>query len=564
MSVSNENTPLLSGDNNTPNTIEDAIKQPKSSRSFYHTLLKTGLGRALLAVLAVVVGMLFLTYLIGPFDLKDQLASVPKVSLNEFSVDRLTDDGLNIKVAGEVIADYSDVNGTLRRGLVRTLGGWLRTVEVRNSTLDIFFEDEDWKEGDHPNNETEARTVRASIPPMTVDIKQGHNTSFDIVTTLSDFGSSDVIESIVDRLIHAEEVKFVGRANITAGKFGLFVGPIPLAIKESINKPEGDDDDDDDNDDGSKSFFGYNISDINVTPKPDSKEVLAVGFSAFLENGYDISMSLPPLLWEVSIEGCESMVPIVDGVTNAIDVKPFTTVNVSVDSNVGEISRDLLQHCLNDNKSPLDRFIHKYLSGSPTSLSVAGKLSGYLMPKWLEELLQHVSIKLDFQSPGQKEDLIESISFQNLKLELPESKNPLVKPKGPPRISAIVSATCRSPSKIIIANDVKAGITNARGVSGFFSEDKEFARVMLEDWVPCMTRREENTNDVFIVDFALDSVPLDITDQTVFGKVLQTILVNGQAPVRIEALADAELRTPIGEFVLTEIPAKGDTVIKQA
>lgn len=560
MSISNENTPLLSGDNNTRNTAEDAPKQSKSPRSFYHTLLKTGLGRTLLAVLAVVFGMLFLTYLIGPFDLKDQLASVPKVSLNEFSVDRLTDDGLNIKVAGQVIADYSDVNGTLRRGLVKTIGGWLKTVEVRNSTLDIFFEDEDWKEGDHPKNETDARTVRATIPPMTVDIKQGHNTSFDIVTTLSDFGSSDVIESIVDRLIHAQEVKFVGRANITAGKFGLFVGPIPLAIKESINKPEDDDDDDDD---GSKSFFGYNISDINVTPKSGSKDSLAVGFSAFVENSYDISMSLPPLLWEVSIEGCDSMVPVVDGVTNAIDVKPFTAVNVSVDSNVGEIPKDLLKHCSNDNKSPLDRFIHKYLSGSPTSLLVAGKLSGYLMPKWLEELLQHVSIKLNFKSPGQKEDLIESVSFQNLKLELPESKNPLVKPKGPPRISAIVSATCRAPSKIIIADDVKAGITNARGVSGFFSEDKEFARVILEDWVPCMTRREENTSDMFIVDFALDSVPLDITDQAVFGKVIQTILVNGQAPIRIEAIADAELRTPIGEFVLTEIPAKGDTVIKQ-
>jgi hypothetical protein len=498
-----------------------------------------GVGAKTVAVLVLMCLFLFGLHLLRLSDLQEEIARSSKINIEQIELDSFTDDGVRVRVMGYTHMDYGEVQGSARSSFVKGAADMVRMVDVGIISVQLFL---DRGEDSDPRYDRAANT---SVPAMVVDIRSGHNTSFDFVTTLSDFGSPLVMSTIVEKILANGEMRFKAVAQIPVQKWGFELTVATVALDEVLNPPH----------DGNGQM-NFDVGDIYITPNSN----IGLDISTKLTAAYDLGVALviPALNWNLEVQGCgesddeADMILVSEGRTSSLELVPHSLMSISVTTSLSELPISLTRSCDNSTRSPLDSFITRYLSGHPNRVIIEGSESQEDdIPPWLAGLVRSVHFGFVFDGKRDGDDLIDDLEFRDFKLQLRQI----------PRASANVRVKIRLPELIDIDDTVPLEVSYTRGIADLFSDGELFAHLDIDQWIPCTTSPGDE-KDTYFIQFALDAVPVQVTDQSVFGRVMREVIIAGSSPIRVEAVVDAQLDTPLGEFVLSGLPAAGNTVLR--
>ncbi|KAA8917342.1 hypothetical protein TRICI_000497 [Trichomonascus ciferrii] len=489
--------------------------------------------------LGVVLALLFLMVtLLRVDELQEEITKVPQVKIEGVSLAGMTTEGLDVRIRGQNTMDYSIVKGSVRSRVVKLGARIVNKLKISDrSRVKVYFENAD---------DEYLRAVNAQIPPIDVNISPGEATDFDFVTKLYNFGSPYLMGSIAEQLLSKEPLKFRGIGQVALSKGFLNLGVFPVEIDEIVASPGGKDDSGD---------MRLKIGGLNLQNRDKALDI-----STYVEADYNypVEAEIPELNWNVNIPGCndgESLM-ICRGQTAKTQLIPYSSVNVSVLSNLRTVSEKLKTPCAVGKKSPLDRFISRYFEGKGNNIVITGAdHQPEHVPEWLGNTLQGIEFTFEFGGKNKDDEIIKDIAFRDFRLHMFQSNQN-------PRVSAVVTVTIQTPEQIAIGSDVPLSVLNAKGLANLFSKQhQKFAEINIPDWVKCTTTvKDDNT---YLVEFAIKSSPVNVTNEAVFSTVMRQVVFSGSAPVRIESLIDAQVHTPVGIFELTEISANGNTEIKR-
>lgn len=501
---------------------------------------------------------------------------IQKVQFEEF-----TNDGVTLRVRGELRINYTLIDhDSYRSWFLRTGAYPIHTLLIKNSTSVVSFKnDKDQKAGAGGKGESQYKhAVTALLPDMTINIRHNETTKFDIITNLTDFGSPGLLASIVKRILTEEEIDFEYKTALPIYK-GIFpLGTWPFVIRGAVNPgPE----------------LGvipdqFNLDDFTINPVPQGYHGLSVAAMISAFYNFSISAILPELRWKVFIPGCneDEFLYVTDAFNLPIHLKPFEVNELGVYAMVKKLSSELNVQCPGSNHTAIDQFAQQYLSGALTKIKVQGSWHQPPgVPWWMTPILPLIELQIPIRGQKTDDKLIRELELSNFKITLPARKNPFEKPSGLPKLSAHIQATVVPPPMINMTEDVDLSVKQARGTAELFSSKGEsFATVDIPDWLPCVTttkmvdrdpplnggdlgsmiqkKSSNNKTLAYVVEFSLNGVPMNITDESVFSEVARQVIVTGSAPITLHAIVDADLSTPVGGFVFSDISIEGNTVIR--
>lgn len=509
------------------------------------------LGGVLISVLLMISSLLLFFRGMRLWQLKEELSQSAKLALSTFSLGSIYDEGVEVTINGSVIMDYSPVQGTYRQRVVTTVANWLHNVQVDNSTVAIYLVDTNEKQLDRQL----IRAVNASVPPLDINIRPGQETNLSFTAYLHDFASPPAMGTIVQKLLSSDSIMFAGTTDVVVRKAGIGIGPLAVKIEQTLENKY-------------LQFPQFNIFDISLNQADDNQSIeVSARASAFYE--YPIRLDVPGTKWEVGIDGCRisnthDSVPIAQAITTGISLVPKSVVEAGVTSVMTRFSTRLLEPCTLDGKSPLDHFVDHYLRGATNCIHIKGsETQSEVVFSWLADLLTGIALELPFVGKAETDELLRKIQFKNVRLDVPSLfRNPITDS----RFNADVRVTAQPPDAINISRGMFLEASRVRGVAVLVYEQEEFAQTAIEDWIPCDTSAGDPDDDEerggYNIDFSVESAPLNVTDQNVFGKVVRQMLFKEEAPVHVNSTVDVEVNCAIGRFTLSGIVIEGDTDLK--
>ncbi|KAK9491316.1 hypothetical protein V1508DRAFT_212864 [Lipomyces doorenjongii] len=304
----------------------------------------------------------------------------------------------------------------------------------------------------------------------------------------------------------------------------------------------------------------FTVSEFKFSEIP-GKEGIQVRVAATARNPYPVHVNLPGLDWIVEAAACEprQIVSLAVAHSESLLVRPKDVVDLKVTSQVASIPRPFTQPCPKDksDSSSMDRYLQQYLAGEKITVYVRGKPSQNIpnFPSWVADLLEVVSIPVPV--PGRKSEdggtdkMVKSFGLSRVKVAMP----PRGDTPGLPRLSALVNAVIELPKEL----DFTIAINNLRGWSDMYYQGDKFGVLVISEWTPAQSFY---TPEGYIqVVSEISDVPIEITDQAVFKKIVQKMFFGGEANVDMRGTIDVALDMPVGEFAIRNIPVKGSVAL---
>ncbi|KAA6410109.1 MAG: pre-rRNA processing [Lasallia pustulata] len=464
----------------------------------------------------------------------------------DLSIDSFTPTGVRARIKGNFTLDGSRVHKKPVRDLGRA-GTWIaRAVESRTSKVKVYLPEYD-----------DLLLGTAEVPPITVDIRDGHITHVDFKTDLEP-GDLDGIRRIANDWLDGRlgQLRVQGKAEVSL-KSGLF-----SLGTQSISQTllfEGED---------LPDFPRYNITrfklhEVNI---PDFGKGMAADVSLALHNDYPVQFAVPPLGFDILVPNCTPEDPYIRlavATTDEIHIEPKKDVIVDVGGVIGDLSKTLTTVCPDTHNSPLDSLLGTYIHGDDTTLFVRGsENTSPGTPGWITDLIKSVIVPIPF--PGHTFDnLIRNFTLANVHFSLP---NPVADPGTPeaqPKLSAVVKAVVGLPKEINFPIDV----SRVRADADVYYHDKKLGFLDLRKWQAANSTRTEahgSEKAGLAVESIVKGAPLEITDDDVFIDVVQALIFGGKGVVLgIKAKVDVETETALGTFIVRDIPAKGKVFVKR-
>lgn len=304
--------------------------------------------------------------------------------------------------------------------------------------------------------------------------------------------------------------------------------------------------------------FRVNGLDFGEVTLPEY-QVLTVNASIKIQNPFPLNFEVSPLSFTVLLPGCETddLVVVATARTSRLVVKPATNIDLDISAFIRNLPDTFITTCPKSHTSPMDNFLASYLRGSNSMVYVRGSDSSISdAPEWLLEFLRSVTIPVPF--PGHKLDtVIESFNLSNVQFRLPEPDSKPRSPESAPRLSASVRAVVRLPEEINFPIDVQ----RLRSIANVSYQGKTFGTLSLHKWMPA-TSSEVDGRKELQVDTVVNDAPLDVTDYNVFEEVVGKFVLGGQPiPLDINGNVDIDIKTNVGEFVISRIPAAGTIIL---
>lgn len=288
--------------------------------------------------------------------------------------------------------------------------------------------------------------------------------------------------------------------------------------------------------------------------------------SLTLTNQYPITLTIPPLLFNILVQGCSVEQPYIllaDAETEEIDVSPKRNINVNVGGIIRELPESLITACPESEKSPLDLLLGDYIHGTETTVYVRGSQTpSPNTPEWITDLLKSIVIPLPF--PGHTFDsLIRDFSLANVHFSLPDPFAAPESPKSQPRLSAVVKALVNLPQEM----NFPVQVDRVRANAEVFYHKKKLGLLDLNQWQEANSTRLEadgGTPAGLAVESVVKKAPLKITDDDVFADLLQDMVFGGKGIVLgVKARVDVETESALGKFTVRDLPAEGKVFVKR-
>ena len=292
---------------------------------------------------------------------------------------------------------------------------------------------------------------------------------------------------------------------------------------------------------------------------------MAADVSLNITNDFPVSLTVPPLEFEILVQDCDPNEPYIhfaDAMTDDIEVRVEEDVQVQVVGLVKDLPDMVTRACPQTQKSPLDVLVGDYIRGDETTVYVRGSTSPSHTPEWIGDLMSSLTVPVPF--PGKTfGSLIRNFSLADVHFGLP---SPFADPKTPeshPRISATVKALVGLPKEM----NFPINVGHVRASSDIYHHDKKLGELDLSKWQEANSTQIEAHGDEqagLAVESIVHKAPLEITDDDVFADVVQALLF-GDKPVvlGVKADVDVETETALGKFVVRDIPAEGKVFVKR-
>ncbi|KAL9611369.1 MAG: hypothetical protein Q9167_003988 [Letrouitia subvulpina] len=461
------------------------------------------------------------------------------------SIDSFTSSGVQARVQGDFTIDASRVHKKAVRDLGRA-GTWIaKAVESKKTTVEVHLPEYD-----------DVLLGSANLPPIVVDIRNGHTTHLDFITELKS-GDVDGIRRVGTDWLDGRlgQLRVQGTADVCL-KSGIFrIGPQQIS-KSIVFK--GDD---------IPVIPEYNITNLKFDEgHRDAEEVMLANVSLVLSNDYPVSFEIPSLRFDILVPGCLTSDPYIafaDAVNSKAQVRPKKNVNINVSGFVRKLPETLITACPDTERSPIDRLLHSYIQGDETTIYVRGsKEPSAETPNWITALIEDIVVPLPF--PGHTfSDLIRNFSLTDVHFGLPDPFAAPTSPKSSPRLSAVVEALIGLPEEI----QFPINVGRVRADSDIFYHQKKLGSLDLSEWQRANSTRAElkgDDRDYLLVRSTVKDAPLDVTDDRVLADIVQALVFGGKpVGLGVKANVDVETTTVLGQFVVRDLPAEGKFFVKR-
>ncbi|KAL2073187.1 hypothetical protein VTL71DRAFT_10511 [Oculimacula yallundae] len=556
-----ENTPLLSREDNTPrydgDSNHDSSRRPSPATRSLRTIQNGGSSISstkgerrwptfvAIMSLALVAVVIILGAFFAPAVVEEYAKEALVIEPTNLSIDSFTASGVRARVQANFRMDASRVGNKNVRNIGR-FGTWLaRSVESHSSTVEVYLPE-------YGN----ILLGTAAVPPVIVDIRNGHITAIDFLTDLEP-GNIEGIRQVANDWLEGRlgEIRVLGKANV-----GLKSGIFPLgtqSISESLVF-EGND---------LPAIPQYNITRLNFHEVPVStsgRRGMAADVSLEMANTYPVKLTVPPLAFDILVESChanDDYIKLADATTGTIDVEPHSDVKVGVGGVVRELPKTLLQTCPHSNESPLDLLLGKYIHGNDTTVYVRGSSAPDLdTPDWITKIISSVTVPVPF--PGHSFDnLIKEFSLTDTEFFLPDSSAKPGSDEENPQISGTIVVTAGLPKEM----NFGINVTRVKANADVFYKGKKLGVLDLHKWQKAQSEKIEpkDGEDAAIkIKSRIEHAPLNVTDDDVLTDILMSMLIGSRVSLKVVALVDVEVSTVLGEFVIKKLPAEGIIPVK--
>lgn len=579
---SEESTPLLSEDANhrdygdAPDHDESHSAAASSLRSLQNVEPSKGKSSTrrwptiiALTILGLVITVILCLGFAAPEIVEEYAREAMVFEPTDLSIDLFTSTGVRARIRGDFTLDGGRVQKKPVRDLGRA-GTWIaKAVESKQSRVKVLLPEYD-----------NLLLGTANVPPIVVDIRDGHTTHIDFQSDLA-AGDLNGIRRMANDWLEGRigdlNVRGVAEVPLKSGMFGLGTQNIAETITfkgEYIDEliPLHDS-----ARSGADSWIiaqdlpaipKYEITKLNIheVELPAGERGMAADVSLALSNDYPVRFTVPPLGFDILVQGCSTDQPylrLADATTTEIQVQPKKDVEVQVGGFLQELPKSLLATCPQTQKSPLDALLGDYIRGEETTIYVRGSSSPPRgTPAWVTALIQSVTVPVPF--PGKSfENLLRNFSLTDVHFTLPDPFARPGKPEASPRISATVKALVGLPKEMNFPIDV----SRVRADADVYYHDKKLGRLDLNKWQKANTTRIEAHDDIeagLAVESIVKKAPLKVTDNDVFTDVVEDLIFGGKPVVLgVKADVDVETETALGKFVVRDIPAEGKVFVKR-
>ncbi|KAF3214304.1 hypothetical protein TWF191_009818 [Orbilia oligospora] len=510
----------------------DRIKQaPRSSRILVITLI---------SLCFATLSILFLGFML-PEAVQEYAKKAADVKIDSLSVDSFTEDGIRVRVQGQVALDAERVRSVLLKNLGILVGSMARKVKIGSSKAVLYLPD-------YP----EGVLGIVSYPELVVNLRDGQATHVDIICDVEPASLEGIKPAIDDYLlgkIHFLRVQVESNMPLTSGMFPLGTHKViqEVVLKDIPSLP-------------ALALSRLNLAEVHLP----NQVALGANVTVEVENRYPINFSIPPLGFSVLLRSCEQdFIEIAIAKTSTVNIQPLKPLVIDVTGIIRSIPFALIEVCPGTGTSPLDDLLERYVHGLAATAYIRGLPSDEQepgLPAWLEELLGSVTLPVPVPAGDALKDILKSFSLNDVKFQLPDPDADPDSPEASPRLSATVQAIIALPQEMNAPLDVSKVIANA----DVFYQGRKLGEFHVPKWAPATTIQREETHDLE-VNARVENVPLKITDTDVFSEVVQKIIFGGSSGAKLQADGTADVKVGIaslGAFVIRGIPAKGDIVIK--
>ncbi|KAK6509982.1 hypothetical protein TWF481_004696 [Arthrobotrys musiformis] len=516
-----------------------------SSRSD-HERIKRGSKSPRILVITLVslcfatLSILFLGFML-PEAAQGYAKKAADIQLDSLSVDSFTQDGIRVRIQGQVVLDSDRVKNILLKGLGVLVGSVARKVKIGPSKALLYLPD-------YP----EGVLGTASYPELVVNLRSGQSTNLDILCTLmpaSLDGVKPVIDDYLSGKIHTLRVQVESNMPLTSGILPLGTHKVTheIILRDIPSLP-------------AFKLSRLNLAEVHLP----EQSVLGANVTVEVNNKYPINFTVPSLGFSILLRSCDQeFIEVAVAKTSTVNIQPFKPVAVDVAGIIRSIPFALIEVCPGTGTSPLDDLLGQYVHGQTATAYVRGLPSNEQrpgLPAWLGELLSSVTIPVPVPAGNALKDILKSFSLDDVKFQLPDPDADPDSPEAAPKLSATVKAVVALPQEMNAPLDVSKVIANA----DIFYKGRKLGEFHVPNWAPATTIQRQETHDLEI-NARVENVPLKITDTDVFSEVVQKIIFGGGSGVKLQADGTADVKVGIaslGEFVVRGIPAKGDIMIK--
>ncbi|KAL1887346.1 hypothetical protein Sste5346_010285 [Sporothrix stenoceras] len=556
-----ETTPLLAGDSSSAQLRYDGSSVDDDAAS-HHTRVSGSdgasirstkkSGRRWPSIVAILilglasVSIIVLAYFV-PAAVEEYAKRGVVIEPTNLSLESITTDGVRARIQANFRLDGSRVKNDQVRRIGQTATWIIRKLGTEQTTLSVYLPDL-----------SNVLLGSAQIPPLVIDLVDGHTTAIDFVADLVP-GDAEGIRSIANQWLEGRlgSVRLRGKADIA-----LKTGLIPLGthtVSESLvfeanqlpDLPKYDID---------RIIF----QEIDIPGKSDRAMGAELSISAY--NNFPVQVDIPPLAFEIFVPNCNALDPVIqvaDAITAPVALRPKSTVHVDVNGTVQELPDSLTALCPGSKSSPLDLFLKQYLNGDDAVVYVRGKkqsLDG--TPDWISDILSSITVPVPF--PGRTFDnLIKEFSLTDVKFTLPDPLADPDEPESNPTVSGTILVTAALPSQMNFAINV----TSVRANADVFYHGDKLGELNLDKWQAAnstMTKATPDHGTTLEIQSRIDNAPLNVTDGDVLTEVIQKLLFGGDhVNLKIKALVDIRVDTILGQLELKDVPAEGKVPVKR-
>lgn len=512
---------------------------PKSSRKWRWPSIITGIILVILVVAVLLLGF-FVPGAVQQY--AEQAAVIEPTSL---SVESITGDGVQARIQATFRLDGSRVEDANARRLGRFATGIMRMIGTEGTEVTVRLPD-------YGN----AVLGTARVPPLAIDIVDGHKTDMDFATDLVP-GDTEIIRKLANNWLEGklDRVKVTGSATIRlkSGIFSLGAHNVGESMVFEASKIP--------------SLPEYRIEHLDFHDVPwgeNESRAIAANVTLGLFNEYPISLNIPPLGFEILVSNCQSSEPsisVAEAVTELIEVRAHANVSARALGVISEIPDSLVRLCPDTELSPLDYFMDSYLHGEDAEVLVRGReVEGSGTPKWISSILSSITVPIAL--PGRSfGDLIRDFSAEDINFKLP---SPFADPSDPdssPQVSGTIHVLAALPEEM----KLDLGVRKIKSRSNLFYGGKKLGELNQNQWQDAnSTRLVDNGESLINITTRIVDLPLTITDNDVFGEVLRKMFFGSDdILLDVEASVDIKVGTVVGELAVRGVPAKGKIPVKR-